>query len=83
MIFQLTEHKYQKMFFEKEAIKFAKAAEKFEKILGNELVRPEVWKRRQINLIPGLSTMFDPAYSSAPQKMYGVSTNQVDWSIMK
>ena len=83
MIFQLTEHKYQKMFFEKEAINFAKAAQKFEKVLGNELVRPEVWKRRQSNLIPGLSTMFDPAYSSQPQKMYGVSTNQVDWSIMK
>ena len=83
MIFHLTQHKYQKMFFEKEAIKFAQAAQKFEKILGNELVRPEVWKRRQNHLIPGLSTMFDPEHSSKPQKLYGVSTNQVDWSIMK
>ena len=36
MIFQLTEHKQQRKFFEKEAINFAKAAEKFEKILGND-----------------------------------------------
>jgi hypothetical protein len=47
MIFQITEHKYQKMFFEKEAINFAKCAEKFENILGSEFVRPEVWRDRQ------------------------------------
>ena len=47
LIFQLTEHKYQKMFFEKEAINFAKCAVKFENILGSEFVRPEVWRNRQ------------------------------------
>ena len=64
MIFQLTEHKYQKMFFEKEAINFAKAAVKFENILGSEFVRPEVWRNRQnfgteTYLLPTNSTFDD------------------------
>ena len=64
MIFQITEHKYQKMFFEKEAINFAKSAVKFENILGSEFVRPEVWRNRkkfgtETYLIPTNSTFND------------------------
>ena len=64
MIFKITEHKYQKMFFEKEAINFAKSAVKFENILGSEFVRPEVWRNRQkfgteTYLIPTNSTFND------------------------
>ena len=31
--------------FEQEGINFAKAAEKFGKILGKEVVEPEMWKK--------------------------------------
>ena len=64
IIFQLTEHKYQKIIFEKEAINFAKSAVKFESVLGREFVRPEVWRNRQkfgtkTYLIPSNSTFSD------------------------
>ena len=67
LIYQLTEHKYQKMFFEKEAINFAKSAMKFENILGSEFVRPEVWRNRQkfgtaTYLFPTNSTFNDGRY---------------------
>ena len=50
IIFHITEHKYQRKLFEKEALNFAKCAEKFEKVLGSEFVKPEVWKSRQNTL---------------------------------
>lgn len=50
IIFHITEHKYQRKFFEKEALNFAKCAEKFERILGSDFVKPEVWKSRQNTL---------------------------------
>ena len=82
LIFQLTEHKYQKMFFEKEAINFAKTAQKFEKLLGSELVRPEVWKQRQNNLIPGISTMSYQNFQMKPKKTYGVPGSPVEYEII-
>ena len=33
--------------FKKECVNFSKAAEGFGKLLGNEIVMPELWKRRQ------------------------------------
>ena len=52
MIFQLTEHKWQRKFFEKEAINFANMVLKFEKILGSEFVGPEYWKKCSDELNP-------------------------------
>ena len=33
--------------FKKNCILFSKAAEAFGKVLGKELVRPDIWKKRQ------------------------------------
>ena len=52
MIFQLTEHKGQRRFFEKEAINFADMALKFEPIFGREFVGPEHWRQRKRDLNP-------------------------------
>ena len=43
----------QRKFFEKEAINFAKSAEKFGKILGNDYVKLGNWDKGQKDLNPG------------------------------
>ena len=43
----LTEHRGEKKKFQQEALSFIKTAEKFEKLLGKEIVQPEVWLDRK------------------------------------
>ena len=38
--------------FKKDCIVFSKAAEAFGKLLGKELVRPDLWKKRQRFVLP-------------------------------
>ena len=49
IMFNLTEHQRQRMYFGKEVVNFAKTAAKFSTVLGKEVVRPEIWKMRQTN----------------------------------
>ena len=58
IMFNMTQHLRQRIYFEKEALNFANTAAKFSTVLGKEVVRPEIWEMRR-NTLENIQFSFD------------------------